>query len=304
MRSVALLSALAALAVTPLVNAAASQSYTWKNVKIGGGGGFVPGIVFSTKEKGVAYARTDIGGLYRLNADDSWTPLLDFADSDRWNYWGVDAVALDPTDSSKIYAATGMYTNSWDPNNGQIMISKDKGSTWTVSKLPFKVGGNMPGRGMGERLAVDPNLPSILFFGARSGNGLYKSTDSGLTWTKVTGLTDAGTFIPDSSDSTGYNSDKIGISFVTFDQTSGSAGKATPRIFVGVATKGGSANVYVSNNGGSTFTGITGTNTAWMPHKGVMSPAEKALYITTSDGAGPYDGTAGAVYKYYTANST
>ncbi|KAG9093476.1 Xyloglucanase, partial [Ceratobasidium sp. 392] len=71
---------------------AASQAYKWNSVKIGGGGGFVPGIVFNTKEKGLAYARTDIGGLYKLNADDSWTPLLDFADSNTWNYWGVDAV--------------------------------------------------------------------------------------------------------------------------------------------------------------------------------------------------------------------
>jgi xyloglucan-specific exo-beta-1,4-glucanase len=33
-------------AATPLVAAVASQTYTWKSVKIGGGGGFVPGIVF------------------------------------------------------------------------------------------------------------------------------------------------------------------------------------------------------------------------------------------------------------------
>lgn len=32
----------------------------------------------------------------------------------------------------------------------------------------------MPGRGLGERLAVDPKLPNILYFGARSGNGLWK----------------------------------------------------------------------------------------------------------------------------------
>lgn len=41
-----------------------------------------------------------------------------------------------------------MYTNSWDPNNGQILISSDYGKTFTASKLSFKVGGNMPGRGM------------------------------------------------------------------------------------------------------------------------------------------------------------
>jgi len=28
-----------------------SQSYSWKNVKTGGGGGFVPGIIFNPSEK-------------------------------------------------------------------------------------------------------------------------------------------------------------------------------------------------------------------------------------------------------------
>lgn len=32
-----------------------------------------------------------------------------------------------------------MYTNSWDPSNGQILISTDYGQTFTASKLPFKV---------------------------------------------------------------------------------------------------------------------------------------------------------------------
>lgn len=55
----------------------AQAALKWQNVRFGGGGGFVPGIEFHPTAKGVAYARTDIGGLYRLNADDSWTPLTD-----------------------------------------------------------------------------------------------------------------------------------------------------------------------------------------------------------------------------------
>jgi xyloglucan-specific exo-beta-1,4-glucanase len=54
----------------------------WQNVRMGGGGGFVPGIEFHPNAKGVAYARTDIGGLYRLNPDDSWTPLTDSTATD------------------------------------------------------------------------------------------------------------------------------------------------------------------------------------------------------------------------------
>ncbi|KAK0465381.1 uncharacterized protein EV420DRAFT_1637520 [Desarmillaria tabescens] len=257
---------------------ASSQTYNWKNVKIGGGGGFVPGIVFNPSEKGLAYARTDIGGAYKLNSDDTWTPLLDFVDDARWNYWGVDALATDPVETNRLYLATGMYTNSWDPNNGQILISTDYGSTFTASNLSFKVGGNMPGRGMGERLVVDPNNNAIL-------------------------LPSAGTYIPDPSDTTGYNADIIGISWVTFDSTSGSSGSATPRIFVGVANQG-SNNIFVSENGGSTWSAVAGQNNTYIPHKGVLSPDEHVLYISYSNGAGPYDGTLGSVYKYNISSST
>ncbi|VDB99838.1 unnamed protein product [Peniophora sp. CBMAI 1063] len=292
-----LVPSLVGLASVQLACAVSPQTYTWKNVKIGGGGGFVPDIVFNPKEKGLAYARTDIGGAYKLNSDDTWTPLLDFASDSTWNYWGVDALATDPVTPANLYLATGMYTNSWDPNDGQIMISKDYGSTWTTSKLPFKVGGNMPGRGVGERLVVDPNKNSILFFGARSGHGLWKSTDSGVTWTQVTTLPNKGTYVPDASDTSGYNSDPIGVAWVTFDSTSGSSGTATPRIFVGVVSNG-TDNVFVSNDSGSTWSAIAGQQTTFFPHKGALSPSEKSLYISYSDGAGPYDGTNGAVYKY------
>lgn len=43
-----------------------------------------------------------------------------------------------------------------------------------------------------KRLAVDPNSNNILFFGARSGNGLWKSTNFGQTWIKVASLPNAG----------------------------------------------------------------------------------------------------------------
>jgi hypothetical protein len=55
-----------------------------RNVHIGGGGGFTPGIVFNPTVKGLAYARTDIGGLYRLNPDDSWTPLQNYVNDTLW----------------------------------------------------------------------------------------------------------------------------------------------------------------------------------------------------------------------------
>ncbi|KAJ3534975.1 hypothetical protein NM208_g7328 [Fusarium decemcellulare] len=276
----------------------AQAALDWKNVRIGGGGGFVAGIEFHPKTKGVAYARTDIGGLYRLNSDDSWTAVTDFTAGDStWNRWGIDALALDPSDSNKVYTAVGMYTNDWDPNNGAIGRSSDKGATWTFTDLPFKVGGNMPGRGMGERLAVDPKNSNIIYFGARSGEGLWKSTNGGASFSKVTSFTNVGNFAPDPSDSSGYNSDPQGLTFVTFDSTSSALNGATSRIFVGTADNT-TASVYVSTDAGQSWKAVAGQPGKYFPHKAKLQPSEKALYLSYSDGTGPYDGTSGAVYRY------
>ena len=278
------------------VQAAGSEAYKWQNVMVGGGGGFVPGIIFNTKQKDLIYARTDIGGAYRWNpANNSWIPLNDSVGWVDWNKNGVDALATDPVDPNRVYMATGTYTNSWD-TNGQIMRSTDQGNTWQSTALPFKVGGNMPGRSMGERLVIDPNKNSILYFGARSGNGLWKSTDYGVTWAKVTSFTNTGTYIQ--SPGQEYGSDPIGLAWITIDPKSGTAGNATQTIYVGVADTGNS--VYRSTDGGATWTAVPGQPTGFLPHHGVLS-STGILYISYSNGVGPYDGSSGDVWKLDTA---
>ncbi|MEV1288006.1 cellulose binding domain-containing protein [Micromonospora sp. NPDC049679] len=292
----------AAVVVATPAAAAAAEPYSWKNVRIDGGG-FVPGIVFNQTEKNLIYARTDIGGAYRWEqASQSWIPLLDHVGHDRWGHNGVVSLATDPVQTNRVYVAAGMYTNSWDPNRGAILRSTDKGGTWQASELPFKLGGNMPGRGMGERLAIDPNRNSVLYLGAPSGNGLWRSTDSGVSWARVTSFPNAGNYVADPGDPTGYGSDNQGVVWVTFDKRSGTAGNATRTIYVGVADKQNT--VYRTTNGGTTWERVAGQPTGYLAHKGVLDTVGGHLYIATSDTGGPYDGGKGDVWKYDTATGT
>lgn len=72
MRHARLLPLLAAVAAP-----AKAAFSSWTSVNINGGGGFVDGIVFHPKTQGLVYARTDVGGLYRMNSDESWSALTD-----------------------------------------------------------------------------------------------------------------------------------------------------------------------------------------------------------------------------------
>lgn len=270
-------------AATPL------DPYTWRNVFIGGGG-FVPGIVFHPKAKGIAYARTDMGGAYRWNPDScTWTPITDMFDRNDWNRYGIESIGLDPQDPDIVYIASGTYAEHNWSGNGAILRSRDRGNTWKVVDMPLKFGGNENGRSAGERLAVDPNNGSILFCGTRL-NGLWKSADSGKTWNQVPSFPVVNTSTTD------------GLGFVVFDPRSGSIGQATKTIYVGVEDNGNS--LYRSLDAGATWSPVPGApGGGMMPHHGVLA-SDGWMYFTYANGDGPGDMTKGQVWKYNTANGT
>ena len=179
--------AASAAPATPAVTAAVPSSpYIWRNVQIVAGG-FVDGLVFSPAQRGLAYARTDIGGAYRWNAAAGrWVPLMDFTGFDDWNELGVESVAPDPHNPAKVWAAAGEYTQPWAvPLDGEILRSDNQGRSWQITDLPIQLASNQDGRNMGERLAVDPDDDNILYL-ASPANGLWRSTDGGVTWSQVT----------------------------------------------------------------------------------------------------------------------
>ncbi len=254
--------------------------YVWKNVTILGGG-FVTGIVFSPVKAGVVYARTDVGGAYRQNpADNSWIPLTDHFGRADSNNLGIESIAPDPTDANKVYAAVGTYSQSWAPR-GAILRSNDQGNTWQLTPMPLKMGGNEDGRSNGERLAVDPNDPKILFFGSRR-DGLWKSADSAQNFAQVASF-------PLKGDDKG-----LGIAFVLFDKKSGSAGKATPVIYAGLSKTENS--LLLSTDAGATWNPIAGQPKLMPSHAAFDSAG--TLYVTYGNLPGPSDVVDGAVWKY------
>ncbi len=266
------------------------MGWDWGNVEIVGGG-FVPNIIYNPTEEGLAYARTDIGGAYKLNKDTNrWECITDFVGNDDWNLMGIESIATDPIEPNRLYLAAGTYTSS----SGAMLVSDDYGENFMKVDLPFGNGGNELGRGTGERLQVDPNDNSIIYFATRT-DGLYKSADYGRSWNKVDAFPTQGGYVED-----GF---QIGLTFVAFDKSSSSKGEATKTIFVGAA-KGEGNYLYRSDDAGATWTEIenptakmTGDNTTLRPVQGEVS-SDGYLYTTWAFKIGPNQSTDGAVQKY------
>lgn len=277
----------------------ADEKYLWRNVTIGGGG-FVTGVEFHPTERGLAYARTDVGGAYRWDeATARWTPLLDWLGQAEWNWQGVESLAIDPTDANRVYLAVGTYTLPLpEISNGAILRSIDRGKTWASAPLPFKLGANEAGRGSGERLMVDPNFPSLLYFGTRR-DGLWQSKDRGETWARAASFPD----VPDESvkyqqlPGSRFNplAQAVGIVWVRIDRSSGKPGSPSPVVYAAISRTGES--VFYSTDAGKTWAPLPNQPTAFRPINAALAP-DGTLYLTYADEPGPSRMRDGAVWKF------
>ena len=298
-----LLCAAAASAQTPQ-----QAAYSWKNVQIVGAG-FVDGVIFHPTARGIRYARTDMGGAYRWDAAaDHWQPILDWVSHKDLNLMGVESIAIDPADPSRVYLACGTYTNSQAPY-GFILRSDDRGQSFQRTGLPFKLGGNEDGRGNGERLAVDPVDGRILYLGTRH-DGLWRSQDRGASWSRVNSFPDVTEAAPPTpSPVPGETPEQYwrrmpvrssGIIFVKFSPSDAPHGpsSATRTIYAGVSLMN-RPNIFVSNDEGASWRAIAGEPTQFRPTRAALS-SDGFLYVTYGTAPGPSHMTDGAVWKLNT----
>lgn len=241
--------------------AAPGAPYRWQSVPYGAGG-FITGLLFHPRERGLLYVRTDIGGAYRFNdAAQCWVPLLDHLPKADADLMGVLSLAVDVHDPDRLYAACGLYLDE-RARRGALLSSSDRGASWQVHELGIHLGGNSPGRGSGERLQVDPHDGRVLWLGS-SQDGLLKSTDRGRSF-RPAGLA------------------ARHVSFVLLDEASGAAGSACSVLYAGSHDQPG---LYVSRDGGDSFTPVHPTPRQ-APQQAAFGP-DGALYVSFALGDAP-----------------
>ena len=291
-----------ATAQAPALAATVGSATSYTSVKWGGGG-YVTGLIYHPTSYNVMYARTDVGGAYRWNGGGSWTPITDgigFGGGDG-AYHGVESIAVDPTNDNKVYLVTGIVSHDWQgtPINGRIYVSNDRGDSWTHYDLPFPVGGNENARAIGERLKADPTNPSTLFYASRTA-GLWKSTNSGQTWTQ-TGLSSK---VLSASEIQGLGSSPVGVEQIMFDNSNVGGGATTWIMYAAIAPDyvqkaGLTSTMYKSVNGGATWTPVSVPSSVagyYVPH--MVRTSDGNYYVVFNKNAGQGAGGPGYLYRF------
>jgi hypothetical protein len=261
------------------------SDFSWESVNTQGMG-YVTGLIAHPLAPNDIYIRTDVGGAYRFDRTNQyWVPLLDHYGRLESEIYGIESIAVDPTDVNTVYIAAPhgrVITGSNVFTPAEVLVSHDRGTTWSDTGLAQQglyIGPNDDYRGTtGERLAVDPNQPTVIYFATRQ-NGLWQGSASAsppaMNWSQVGGGLPASTTSP-------------GISFVVFDASGGvTSSGATRNLYAGVYGSG----VWASVDGGVTWSEISSNAN---PARAAVA-TDGTLFVTFGGDEG---GTSGSVARY------
>jgi photosystem II stability/assembly factor-like uncharacterized protein len=219
---------------------------TWSNISDGYFGGSIGAVEVSQSDPNVIYVgggektlRGNVSSGYGVwkteNGGKTWTA------AGLENSRHIPRIRIHPTNADIVYAA--VLGNIYKPTQDRgIYKSTDGGKTWNKKLFVNEQSGFVD-------LTLDPNNPRILYasswhaqrtpyslISGGDGSGLWKSTDSGETWTEI-------------SKNEGFPKDTLGIIGVTVSP------KNSDRVWALVENKekGG---LYRSENGGKDWTQV------------------------------------------------
>lgn len=147
---------------------------------------FDPNVIFVGTAGGGVWRTTNSGATWQTTTDNvpSLTPTL-----------FIGSVAVARSNTNVIYAGTGEASNSPLSFYGRgVLKSTDRGLTWQL------LGTSVFDRKAISSVQVDPTNPNNVYVavaggganGTAGGNGVFRSTDGGLTWSNVTAAAIAG----------------------------------------------------------------------------------------------------------------
>jgi photosystem II stability/assembly factor-like uncharacterized protein len=154
--------------------------------------GQVTSIAVNPNNINVIYIGTAWGGIWRTqDGGTTWTPLFDHAPS-----LGIGepaAIAIDPIDTSIIYAGTSnregsQFSNAATQPGAGLFKSTDSGASWIALGSGFPAGNTGNATQFVSQsinvVIVDPTNNQTVYLA--SNVGLFRSTDGGLNWNKAT----------------------------------------------------------------------------------------------------------------------
>lgn len=172
---------------------------TWKNMGLGATEHVSDIIIHPTdpdtvwvSSQGPLWTSGGERGLYKTtDGGETWNRVLE---TDEWT--GVTSLLIDPSNPDRLYAATwsrqrtiAAYVGT-GPGAG-IFTSDDGGETWTELKT------GLPSGNMGKiGLAISPMQPDVVYAAIEVDNrkgGVYRSTNRGASWTKMSDEVGGGT---------------------------------------------------------------------------------------------------------------
>lgn len=208
----------------------------------------------------------------------------------------VSSLGVDPTSSSVVFAGTAHpYTGS---NSERVFKSTDGGATWAQTSLDA-------GQFSVDFIGVNPGHPTQVFAGSDGVSGLFRSLDGGTTWSPIaTDICGGNSGIAfDAAGSTIYLAGTTGVCRSTDGGTTWSVagvggGLATASVLVDPSkpatlyagtspdlTDGIDGGVFVSTDGGQTFTALDAAVPPSVVNALASDPTNGIVYAGTS-GAG------------------
>jgi photosystem II stability/assembly factor-like uncharacterized protein len=282
------------------VSVSSDSGATWRNTGVSAG----LGLVLSTDSTGAVYAGTNFDGAFVHRALPVPPGATEFSQSN-WRRlgWNVlskcacqngHALSVDPGDHRHVFLTT---------NDGGLLVTRDGGKTW-------RDGGK---NGLFSRaprgIAFDPQDPQRVYVGGFTSMGFFKSDDNGEHWQLrqfgsnaiyTTGVSvDAANhavFVATLNGEGVWKSTDFGDTFTRVDRAPGAppntylglAGRgitADPRISGTVyvaASRGKSAGIWRSQDGGATFVRVNGTPTLSI----TVDPADSNVVYAATPASG------------------